>query len=242
VEHAPDTERAQQKSGLLGGGKGCGALNTANCQFFAGFGLRYQKEGTGFWNAGTGAMGIVEDISTFVATDAALHAIFRVIFMMGVALFSLSVFLKRERDQSQSRWLAHPARNPAKRACEIWFLAYGTFWISCFGYIIASQVYLQFTELGYMVVCGGLATPLLLQPILLPSITCDQGKPLLQRFSFKANVWIFIFGFIGNYWSEIFSPLSLTPFQLISAPIALLVRAHFRNIFSGKHSKIDTKM
>lgn len=152
-------------------------------------------------------MVIVEELATFVATDAALHDIFRVILTMGVALFSLSLFLKRERDQSQSRWLAHPAKNSAKRACEIWFLAYGAFWISCFGYIIASQVYLQFTELGYMVVCGGLAMPLLLQPILMPSITCDQGKPLLQRFSFKANVWIFIFGFIGNYWSEIFTSL-----------------------------------
>lgn len=28
----------------------------------------------------------------------------------------------------------------------------------------------------------------------------DANKPLLSRYSVKANIWIAIFGFIGNYW------------------------------------------
>jgi len=37
---------------------------------------------------------------------------------------------------------------------------------------------------------------------LLPSLTCDEDKPLLQRYSFKANLWMLVFGFIGNYWCD----------------------------------------
>lgn len=148
---------------------------------------------------------IMEEVAKFVATDAALHAIGRVIFSMVVSLVTISFCLEREKDTKKSRWLAHSKDNPAKRACEIWFLCYGVFWILCFAYIIGSQMYLQFTEVGFFVVCGSLMAPLLLQPIVMPSITCDQGKPLLQRYSFKANLWIFVFGFIGNYWSAFHS-------------------------------------
>jgi len=37
---------------------------------------------------------------------------------------------------------------------------------------------------------------------LLPSLTRDEHKPLLQRYSFKANLWMLVFGFIGNYWCD----------------------------------------
>ena len=42
--------------------------------------------------------------------------------------------------------------------------------------------------------------PLLLQPILLPSLTGDANLPLASRYSVKANVWLAIFSHIGNYW------------------------------------------
>ncbi len=39
--------------------------------------------------------------------------------------------------------------------------------------------------------------PLLLQPLVLPSLTKEASVPLMQRFCTKANVWIAIFSFLG---------------------------------------------
>jgi cycloeucalenol cycloisomerase len=65
-------------------------------------------------------------------------------------------------------------------------------------------------EWGYLW-CGVLTVaPLLVIPLLAPG-EADRGKPLLGRFWVKANVWIAIFGFIGNYfWTHYF-------FQLLGA-------------------------
>ena len=87
-----------------------------------------------------------------------------------------------------------------KQRCENWFLAYGIFWISCFTAIVASGFYESMDQWGYLAVCGGLAAPLLLQPLLLPSLTGEASQPLLQRCSTKANLWIGVFSFLGNYW------------------------------------------
>lgn len=57
---------------------------------------------------------------------------------------------------------------------------------------------------GYM--CIGLAAglPVLVLPAVL-SPRADADKPLTQRYWFKANVWIAIFSFIGNYaWTHYF--------------------------------------
>jgi len=181
----------------------------------------------------TNEMGIVDQIQTFVLTDKALHDILKVIASILLALASLSAFLERQKDRSKSRWLAHPKDNASKRATELWFLGYGVFWISCFGYIIGSQIYLEFTEVGFMVVCGGLATPLLLQPFLVPSVTLDQGKPLLERYSFKANLWIVVFSIIGNYWythyfyNVLGASYTFRSWDVNGVPIPMFFATHF---------------
>lgn len=54
-----------------------------------------------------------------------------------------------------------------------------------------------------MIVCGGLAAPLLLQPALAPQLTApDDALPLLARHATRANAWVAIFSFIGNYWCD----------------------------------------
>ena len=42
--------------------------------------------------------------------------------------------------------------------------------------------------------------PCCAQPILFPAVTGEASVPLLRRYSFKANLWIAIFSFIGNWW------------------------------------------
>jgi len=96
-------------------------------------------------------------------------------------------------------WLA-PRTNAPKRATEVWFLRYALVWVGAFALIIGLELYETFTAWTYFWVCGGLALPLVLQPVVYPRLTLDHEAPLAQRYAVKANVWLGIFGFVGNYW------------------------------------------
>jgi hypothetical protein len=92
---------------------------------------------------------------------------------------------------------------PSKRAYELFVLSYTPFWILAFMCIVGFGLYETFDEWSYMKVCVGLALPFLLQPILLPSAgfgSPDSNRPLFERYAFKANLWIAVYSFIGNYW------------------------------------------
>ncbi len=54
-------------------------------------------------------------------------------------------------------------------------------------------------KVSYFVVCFGLCLPIVLFPIFSvpPS---EAGLPLGWRFGVRANLWIAIYSFIGNYW------------------------------------------
>lgn len=143
-----------------------------------------------------------------------------------LAIFSLLTRKKATSKQELS----------ARERCENWFLLYGVFWISCFTAIVAFGLYEQMDKWGYLLVCGGLAAPLLLQPALLPSLTKESSLPLLQRFCTKANVWIAIFSFLGNYWGThyfycVLKAKYTLPFlpshQLNGVPISMYLATHF---------------
>ena len=95
--------------------------------------------------------------------------------------------------------ITHCQKQKNKREYEIFALKYTVFWIAIFAVVIVLQLYENFDENSYMILCVTLALPLLLQPLLFPLQT-EARLPLHQRYSFKANVWISIFSFIGNYW------------------------------------------
>ena len=54
-------------------------------------------------------------------------------------------------------------------------------------------------QVSYFVVCFGLCLPIFAFPLLSvhPS---EAGLPFGQRFGVRANLWIVIYSFIGNYW------------------------------------------
>lgn len=92
---------------------------------------------------------------------------------------------------------------PSKRAYEVYVLVYTPIWILAMACIVAFGWYTHFDEWDYLFVCGGLSLPFLLQPIVFPSAGSDSPdakRPLLERYSFKANVWLAMYSFIGNYW------------------------------------------
>lgn len=65
----------------------------------------------------------------------------------------------------------------------------------------------ELDELGYLAVGLAAALPCILLPPLLDGGT-EKGKPFTQRYWVKANVWIAIFSFIGNYfWTHYFYDL-----------------------------------
>lgn len=140
------------------------------------------------------------------------------------------------------RYLPCPNKQPSKLAYEQFVSAYTPVWMGLFGIIVIFQLYEDFTAFSYLFVCGGLSLPFLLQPILLPSggfNSPDAERPLLQRYSFKANVWIAVYSFIGNYWythyfySVLKAQYTMPSHRLNNVPIAMFFATHF--YFSSYH-------
>ena len=118
-----------------------------------------------------------------------------------------------------------------RRSTETYFLKYGAFWILSFGLIVGMKWFLWFDKIHYIIVCVGLSLPLLLQPVLAPGKESDV--PLWSRYSFKANVWIAIFSFIGNYWythyfySVLKAQYTFPSWDFNGVPIAMFFATHF---------------
>jgi len=149
-----------------------------------------------------------------------------------VLLGGLSLTLTLRPDyKTVQAWLP-PKSNAAKREFEVYALYYTAAWIGVFALVILWQTYEHFNADSYMVLCVSLAAPFLLQPILFP-FKAEKALPLFLRYSFKANVWIAIFGFVGNYWythyfyTVLKARYSFPAHRLNDVPIALFFATHF---------------
>jgi cycloeucalenol cycloisomerase len=102
-----------------------------------------------------------------------------------------------------------------------------------------------------MGLCVSLALPFLLQPVLFP-FEAERKLAIVQRYSAKANVWLAIFGFIGNYWythyfySVLKAKYHFSSHRLNDVPIALFFATHFYFVFYHTASnmvlrKIETR-
>jgi cycloeucalenol cycloisomerase len=153
------------------------------------------------------------------------------------------VLIQTKTAGGDSRLLPNPTTEPSKRAYEIYALAYTPIWIAAFGCIVAFGFYEDFDKWSYMKVCVGLSLPFLLQPILFPSAGSpgcpDEKRPLLERYSFKANLWLAVYSFIGNYWythyfySVLHAKYTMPAHRLNNVPLALYFATHF--YFSTYH-------
>jgi len=83
-----------------------------------------------------------------------------------------------------------------------------------------------------MALCVTLALPFLLQPLVFP-LAGEQQRPILQRYSLKANLWLAIFAYIGSYWythyfySVLKAEYTFPSWRLNDVPIPLYFAAHF---------------
>lgn len=97
--------------------------------------------------------------------------------------------------------LMHAKVHAAVMECEIWE---GLWKRLIWHDTIAAQ---KLDEIGYMAICLAAALPCVLLPLLLGR-NIEKGKPLAQQYWVKANIWIAIFSFIGNYfWTHYFYDL-----------------------------------
>ena len=122
--------------------------------------------------------------------------------MLGLIVLLIMV-QKPQSKASTGTFLPSQESQPSKRAYELFVLCYTPIWIFAFGCIVAFGLYESFDEWSYMKVCVGLALPFLLQPVFYPSAgfdSPDEQRPLFERYAFKANLWLAMYSFIGNYW------------------------------------------
>jgi len=152
-------------------------------------------------------------------------------------ILSSTILTKRSHHDSSTASsvlasLLPPTSNISKREHEIYSLSYTVVWIAVFMVVIVTQMYEQFDAYSYLYLCVPLALPFLLQPFLYP-LPSERCLPLYLRYSFKANLWIAIFSFIGNYWythyfySVLKARYTFPAHRLNDVPIALYFATHF---------------
>jgi len=159
--------------------------------------------------------------------------------MLAVLISLIFAQTRNTKDGMISSFLPDPDKEPSKYHFERYCWVYSPVWIGAMGVIVVFQLYEDFTAWTYDLVLGGLALPFLLQPIIYP-LGPDKDRPLLERYAFKANLWIAIFTFIGNYWythyffSVLKARYSMPAHNLNAVPIALYFATHF--YFSSYHA------
>ena len=114
--------------------------------------------------------------------------------------------------------------------------------LSTFAAVIAFQVYEHLDAFGYFALCGGLALPLALQPLVAPfgdDVWWRDGRGLSGSHAARAQLWVAIFGFIGNYWYTHYfycvlrARYTMPAWRLNDVPIAMYLATHF--YFSSYH-------
>ena len=158
-----------------------------------------------------------------------------------------------------SSLLPCPKRQPSKRSYEIYSLCYTPIWIGVFGLVVVFELYEDLDAFGYDALCIGLALPYLVQPFVLGylglvvsndcnnssgahnncSSNPDASRRVWDRYCTKANVWLAVYSFIGNYWythyfySVLKAEYTMPAHRLNNVPIALYFATHF--YFSTYH-------
>ena len=90
------------------------------------------------------------------------------------------------------------ARDPSKAWGERFFLCYTPIWIGMVALCVSLGWFRAFSDAGYLAFGIAVAAPLVLYPLLRPG-AADRGRPITATYWFRFNVWIAIFGFVGNY-------------------------------------------
>ena len=183
-----------------------------------------------------------ESAAAAAAANETAITMIKILGTMVAVLFGLVLIQTKPNKAYKSTYIADKLSQPSKYAYEMFALCYTPVWIGCFAIIVGFQLYEKFTAVTYNMVCVGLSLPFLLQPFVLPSAgfdSPDAKRPLLQRYATKANLWLAVYSFIGNYWythyfySVLKAKDTMPAHRLNNVPIALYFATHF--YFSTYH-------
>lgn len=203
-----------------------------------------------------------------MSIEVTMSAILATAFCILVGLHFVQIIRTTSASDSSSssssallKWipmqLPNPNTEPSKYCYEIFARYYTIIWICIFGFVVVSNMYESFTAWGYLGVCGGLALPLVLQPILYPQamsismtpsniisntdstdtnmiiINPDVYRPFHQRYSIKVNLYLLTYSFIGNYWythyfySILTAKYTMPSHRFNNVPIIMYLATHF---------------
>lgn len=119
--------------------------------------------------------------------------------------------------------------NQNKTETEILFLSLAICWILYFSIIVATGMYHEFKRWEYLYVCTPMASIYFFIPFF---FGMEKEKPILERYYVKANVWIGILSYVGNfYWTHYFYNLLCAKYtfdahRLNDVPISMYMATH----------------
>ncbi len=121
--------------------------------------------------------------------------------------------------------------NPSKKAAEKFTFTVSLCWITSIAIIILLKLYEGFTRWHYLLYCGACALPYVVYPLWKP-FEEDKGVPVWERYVVKANAWIGILSFVGNYiWTHYFysvlnAKYTFDAHRLNDVPISMYLMTH----------------
>lgn len=124
------------------------------------------------------------------------------------------------------------SKNPERRKGEKFFWYWHCFWLLWFGGIVVFKTYEDFNEWSYMKVGFVVGLPPILLPLFFPKLSGEENTPWFERFTTKANCFIFLASWIGNYfWTHYFYKVLGTGYTfpglcLNEVPFALYLITH----------------
>lgn len=158
------------------------------------------------------------------------------------AILAGMVYIQTPAKNGRFAFYPCPKTEASKYAYEKYHTYYSPIWMGIFGIIVIFQLYETWSAKQYNTYLLILALPCVLQPILAPSAffnSPDAHRPLSERYATKANIWLAIYTFIGNYWythyfySVLKASYSMPSTRLNNVPIAMFFATHF--YFSSYH-------
>jgi cycloeucalenol cycloisomerase len=143
-----------------------------------------------------------------------------------------------------SEYWSFLSSNPAKAGGERFFLLYAVAWIGLMVVIVGTRAFESFTPEHYMAVGINIFVPCVLWPIIFPPAS-EAHLPLVERYTFKNNVWIFIVTFYALWvWQIYFYKVlctnytfSIDQYRINNVPICLFMIT--QGYFSMYHAVSD---
>lgn len=109
----------------------------------------------------------------------------------------MSAVLHAAAATGSPRWLSP---NPDKAWVEKFFLAYTPAWMASMGFMMLTGADKSWSDAALLAHALATALPVLLVPMLLAGR--QGGVPWRRSYWLKANLYLFVFGFFGNYFGS----------------------------------------